>query len=66
VADPVVEDGLESDEAPGKVRKCCAKRMEEWKFQVLWICFTEMNETHETGQEALTTILKRRSGLRKR
>ncbi len=62
MADPVAEDGSESDEAPAKVRKCCGKRLDEWKFQVLWNVFTEMNETHETGQEALTDILKMRSG----
>ena len=66
MTDPNAEDGSESDEAPAKVRKCGGKRLEECNFQVLWNCSTEMNETHETGQEALTDILKMRSGLRKR
>ncbi len=59
MADPVAEDGSENDEAPGKVRKCCGKRSEEWMF------FIDMNGTHETGQEALTDILEMRAGLRK-
>jgi hypothetical protein len=31
VADPVAEDGSESDEAPAKVLKCSGKRLDEWK-----------------------------------
>jgi hypothetical protein len=55
VADPLAEDGSESDEAPAKVRKCTGRRSEDWKI------LTETEGTHETAQEALTDILQMQS-----
>ncbi len=53
MADPVAEDGSESDEAQAKVCKCSGKRSKEWKI------LTEMNGTRERAQDALTDILQK-------
>ncbi len=55
VADPVADDGSESDEAPAPVRKCTGRRSEEWKI------LTATEGTRQTAQEALTDILRMQS-----
>ena len=57
VADPVADDGSESDEAPAPVRKCTGKGSEAWKI------LTAMDGTLETAQEALSDILQIHSDL---
>ena len=55
MADPVADEGSESDEAPAPVRKCTGRRSEEWKI------LTATEGTRQTAQEALTDILRMQS-----
>ncbi len=51
VADPIPEDGSESEEEPAKLRKCSGKRSEEWKI------LEDFAGSRDKAQEVLTEIL---------
>jgi hypothetical protein len=51
VADPIPEDGLESEEEQAKLHKCSGKRSEEWKI------LEDFARSRDKAQEVLTEIL---------
>jgi hypothetical protein len=51
VADPIPEDGTESEEEPAKLRKCSGKRSEEWKI------LEDIAGDRDKAQEVPTEIL---------
>ncbi len=51
VADPIPEDGSESEEEPAKLRKCSGKRSEEWKIMA------DFAGSRDKAQEVRTEIL---------